>query len=671
MRRLFPWARAVRARLTFCLFTVAVCLAAAPLILDLCAPDLNCTIRPDDIKSWGGSAWAEVVAPDSGLFELDSDHGGVTEPPPVVTEDGVLLGPAHIGHDEIRSLGHGRFSLWGNILVFSTSDGTDSRDNERIYHVSGRTRPKPAAVCRLLTAASATAVFALCVALWGRKRIVPACRRIVAALLARRGAILLAAAPPTLAALCLARLAPPTLSSIDSAVFMTENLDLVPLYGPVYMALIRAVEAVFSDARAQIVALQLIQHGVTVLGTTILATSCRGAARILLVSTLATIGGSFGLFEHGVSADALAIGESAALLGLFFRIVQHGSSTARLAGFSLLLALLALTRYHFLIFGAVLPIYTAIRLILSSEPMRQRMRDFVHGAASAGAGLLLMAMILWLACLCLGTHPTLYTGRQGTHRMAEAAQLLPPDRRSDWIETLEARSSDPPVRAAIRAMASGPVAWGPAWHALQRNPALWGRDVDAVEDDAFHVFAFALDDAAVRAQWRHEASQFFGPADGFWESEVEYAADAARTVIEPGSRATYPWLDAAARPADAARWTALAGAAAPWLIPLGQYLALKAPLATAAVLALLALCMPRSDKRRSVAAIALLLTMILCFAGITFSNILQLRHLLPETILAYAALASMAIGSASAGSMRHIMERRLLRLRSFGRRFQS
>jgi hypothetical protein len=35
-----------------------------------------------------------------------------------------------------------------------------------------------------------------------------------------------------------------------------------------------------------------------------------------------------------------------------------------------------------------------------------------------------------------------------------------------------------------------------------------------------------------------------------------------------------------------------------------------------------------------------LLVMVISFAGITFSNILQLRHLLPESILVYAALGN-------------------------------
>ena len=50
-----------------------------------------------------------------------------------VFEDDVELGPAHCGHDEIRELGGGRFSHWGDNLYFSTSDDSDPRENGRRY----------------------------------------------------------------------------------------------------------------------------------------------------------------------------------------------------------------------------------------------------------------------------------------------------------------------------------------------------------------------------------------------------------------------------------------------------------------------------------------------------------------------------------------------------------
>lgn len=50
-------------------------------------------------------------------------------------EDGRALGPAHAAHDDIRTLGGGRFSHWGAAIYFSASDGSDPGSNGRSYEV--------------------------------------------------------------------------------------------------------------------------------------------------------------------------------------------------------------------------------------------------------------------------------------------------------------------------------------------------------------------------------------------------------------------------------------------------------------------------------------------------------------------------------------------------------
>jgi hypothetical protein len=50
-------------------------------------------------------------------------------------ENGRTLGPAHCSHDEIRRLGKGRFSHWGDQIYFSASDNSDPRKNGRRYSV--------------------------------------------------------------------------------------------------------------------------------------------------------------------------------------------------------------------------------------------------------------------------------------------------------------------------------------------------------------------------------------------------------------------------------------------------------------------------------------------------------------------------------------------------------
>src|ERR1700730_2078962 len=67
-------------------------------------------------------------------------------------ENGLLLGPAHSQHADIRSHGGGRFSHWNDVLYFSTSDGTDPRANGRSCTASLRPRLSAAvSVCVLLT----------------------------------------------------------------------------------------------------------------------------------------------------------------------------------------------------------------------------------------------------------------------------------------------------------------------------------------------------------------------------------------------------------------------------------------------------------------------------------------------------------------------------------------
>lgn len=48
-------------------------------------------------------------------------------------EDGVEIGPAHSRHQDIRSLGKGRFSHWGSDIYLSASDNSDPRTNGRTY----------------------------------------------------------------------------------------------------------------------------------------------------------------------------------------------------------------------------------------------------------------------------------------------------------------------------------------------------------------------------------------------------------------------------------------------------------------------------------------------------------------------------------------------------------
>lgn len=59
--------------------------------------------------------------------------GQTTRSPYVLTEDGKVLSPSHAIHDDIRKNGKGSWSHWGQAIYFSSSDGTDPRQNGRKY----------------------------------------------------------------------------------------------------------------------------------------------------------------------------------------------------------------------------------------------------------------------------------------------------------------------------------------------------------------------------------------------------------------------------------------------------------------------------------------------------------------------------------------------------------
>ena len=53
----------------------------------------------------------------------------------ILCEDGFPLGPARSAHADISKEGRGRFSHWGNNVMFSTSDNSDPNKNGRIYSI--------------------------------------------------------------------------------------------------------------------------------------------------------------------------------------------------------------------------------------------------------------------------------------------------------------------------------------------------------------------------------------------------------------------------------------------------------------------------------------------------------------------------------------------------------
>jgi hypothetical protein len=61
----------------------------------------------------------------------DADEGSTLR----LLEDGQYLGPSGVSHDDVRTLGRGRFSHWGDKVYFSASDNSDPNENGRTYSV--------------------------------------------------------------------------------------------------------------------------------------------------------------------------------------------------------------------------------------------------------------------------------------------------------------------------------------------------------------------------------------------------------------------------------------------------------------------------------------------------------------------------------------------------------
>ena len=89
-------------------------------------------IRPESGFAYGIDMSAFKEGP---LLGRGDSSSAPTVSTTVLREDANRLGPAHSPHQEIRDLGGGRFSHWGEGLVFSTSDNSDPRGNNRKYVV--------------------------------------------------------------------------------------------------------------------------------------------------------------------------------------------------------------------------------------------------------------------------------------------------------------------------------------------------------------------------------------------------------------------------------------------------------------------------------------------------------------------------------------------------------
>jgi MoaA/NifB/PqqE/SkfB family radical SAM enzyme len=95
---------------------------------------------------WGGETYPKFSWPVS--FEQETGHCftsilsqkfldavAATDEVAELHENGAPLPHSDAVHDDIRQLGEGRYSLWGNTLYFSSTDNSDARTNGRDYEL--------------------------------------------------------------------------------------------------------------------------------------------------------------------------------------------------------------------------------------------------------------------------------------------------------------------------------------------------------------------------------------------------------------------------------------------------------------------------------------------------------------------------------------------------------
>jgi hypothetical protein len=137
---------------------------------------------------WHETTLTGIVPEQGYAFVAPSGHptlsGHQRRSPATVLENGVPMGASNAQHEDIRSLGRGRFSFWHQYVYFSSSDLSDPRSNGRRYTI--RYPPVDhlsASVLYVLTVVSvlyfsATASFAIGPRIWLLLRRV--CSRVVA-----------------------------------------------------------------------------------------------------------------------------------------------------------------------------------------------------------------------------------------------------------------------------------------------------------------------------------------------------------------------------------------------------------------------------------------------------------------------------------------------------------
>jgi hypothetical protein len=110
--------------------------------MEIRAPEVERTIAPEMLANVEQRAFI-VRVPDALPYVIRGNTSGTRVRELTLFEDGFPLGPRDTPHQEIRAKGGGTYSHWGDVLYFSTTDGSDFRSNGHIYSYRAPMRLHP------------------------------------------------------------------------------------------------------------------------------------------------------------------------------------------------------------------------------------------------------------------------------------------------------------------------------------------------------------------------------------------------------------------------------------------------------------------------------------------------------------------------------------------------
>ena len=124
------------------------------------SPELRRALAVEAITAVDGHAHEHHLAGTNRFISSGGDSVGAPNVSRLrLYEDGRELGPSHSLHKSVSGSGAGRYSHWGNRLIFSSSDNSDPRANGRRYEATYALAP-----ARWLVLASAALLAAIAVA---------------------------------------------------------------------------------------------------------------------------------------------------------------------------------------------------------------------------------------------------------------------------------------------------------------------------------------------------------------------------------------------------------------------------------------------------------------------------------------------------------------------------